>query len=122
MSIRPRNTLTFSRLNPNPLPLMPNTTNPTGVATAINPLDFSWTANLYEVGSPIRTQAREIAWLKEQADKRLEAAQEAHAQSMADLQISAGSLNRQISSLWTPEEIAAAKSGVMLANGMECQL
>ena len=85
-------------------------------------INLDWTSNLYEVGGPIRSGAREIAWRIEQNDKRLEDAKRLHAECLSDIQLSAAGIEREVAKLWTPEEIAAAKRGVMLANGMECVL
>lgn len=83
-------------------------------------INLDWTSNLYEVGAPIRDSAKEIAWQIEQADKRLEDAKKLHAEYMAGIKRRADDIEREVSRLWTPEEISAAKRGVMLANGMEC--
>jgi hypothetical protein len=88
-------------------------------ATEIN---LDWTANLYEVGAPIRDGVREIHWRIEQADARLEAEKRLHADSMAEIKRAAELIEREVAKLWTPEEIAAAKRGVMLAGGVECVL
>lgn len=85
-------------------------------------INMDWTANLYEVGAPIRDAARQIAWDIEDADKRLEAAKKLHAEQMAEIKRRAARLEAKVAELWTAEEIAAAKRGVMLANGMECAL
>lgn len=83
-------------------------------------INLDWTSNLYEVGGPIRDGAKEIAWQIEQADKRLEDAKRLHTECMAEIKRSADSIEREVAKLWTPEEIASAKRGVMLADGMEC--
>lgn len=73
--------------------------------------NFEWTTNLWEVGSPILSEAREIAWLIEQAAERLAVAKLAHAESLAIVQAKTATLEHKIASLWTPEEIAEAKAG-----------
>ena len=83
-------------------------------------INLNWTSNLYEVGAPIRDGAKEIGWQIEQADKRLEDAKKLHGEEMAQIQRTADRIEREVAKLWTPEEIAAAKRGVMLADGMEC--
>lgn len=90
-----------------------------GMKTKIN---LDWTANLYEVGGPIRDGAKEIAWQIERADKALADAKKLHAEQMAEIKRQAERIEAKVAELWTPEEIAAAKRGVMLANGMECAL
>ena len=82
-------------------------------------MNLDWTKNLYEVGTPIRDGAKEIAWQIEQANKRLEEAKQRHAESMAEIKRSAERIEREVARLWTPEEIAAAKRGMMLVDGKE---
>mgnify|MGYP001579850545 CR=1 FL=1 len=82
-------------------------------------INLDWTLNLYEVGGPICDGAKEIAWQIKQTDKRLEDAKRLHAECMAEIKRSADRIEREVAKRWTPEEIAAAKRGVMLADGME---
>lgn len=88
-----------------------------GMKTKIN---LDWTANLYEVGGPIRDGAKEIGWQVERADKALADAKKLHGEQMTEIKRQADRIEAKVSELWTAEEIAAAKRGVMLADGMEC--
>ena len=85
----------------------------------MNTPSLDWTKNLYEVGGPIRDGAKEIAWQIERANKELEDAKAAHRQAMAEIKRQADLIESKVSELWTPEEIAAAKRGMMLVDGKE---
>ena len=76
-------------------------------------MNLSWVENLYEVGSPIRDGARSIA-------RKMAFENERHAKCLSDIAEEAERIERDIARLWTQEEIAAAKRGVMLARGIEC--
>lgn len=78
-------------------------------------IDLSWVNNLWEVGAPIRDEAREIQWRQEQARERLELAKLEFEESMRCCELSANTLEARIKTLWSSEEIAAAKRGVILA-------
>lgn len=75
--------------------------------------DLSWTQFLPEAGSPIRDAVKEIVWRTEQADKALRDARRVHRQQMAEIQRQTTCLEQHIAKLWTPEEIIAAKRGVV---------
>lgn len=82
-------------------------------------INLDWTANLWEVGSPILNGVREIGWQIEYADEQLEKAKKIHAETMAGIQSSANRITMQVASLWKPKQIAAAKRGEMLVDENE---
>ena len=84
--------------------------------------DVSWVKNLWEVGSPIRGAAQSIQLQIADADKALETAKARHTESMANIANQAAAVEREVSSLWTPAEIDAAKRGLMLVDGREIQV
>lgn len=85
-------------------------------------VNLDWIKNLYELGAPIRDEAKEIGWRMEAAEKELENAKRIHRERMKEIARSAQQLERTIGGLWSTEEIEAAKRGVMLINGMEVSL
>jgi hypothetical protein len=82
-------------------------------------INLDWTKNLYEVGAPIRDGAEEIAWRVMQAENALADANARYRETMAEIKRAADRIEREVSRLWTADEIAAAKRGVMLVDGKE---
>lgn len=84
-------------------------------------LSVKWTANLWEVGAPVRDAAKRIEWAIEDADKALAEAKALHAEAMKAIAIDHAKLEQYVSTLWTAEEIDAAKRGKILIDGKEVE-
>jgi hypothetical protein len=79
-----------------------------------NQVNTKWVSNLYEAGAPIKDWAREITYRIERANAELAEAQARHAEAMQYVKSENAKLEKKIDSLWTAEEIAAAKRGEMV--------
>ena len=82
-------------------------------------IDLSWTKNLYEVGSAIRSSARSIQFRIEDAADRLEEAKKAHRQVLQQIRKDAKQLEDSVVEHWSAKEIDAAKRGFLLVDGKE---
>lgn len=81
--------------------------------------NLQWVANLWEVGSQIRSDAKSIEWEMQEADKALAGAKKLHAEQVRNIKRRSARLEEKIAKLWSPEEIDAAKRGVWLIDGEE---
>lgn len=77
-------------------------------------LNLAWAHNLYEIGSLLETDVRQIAQRAQAARVRCE-------QELTALLAEADVVEAQIALLWTPEEIAAARRGVTLIRDLEVE-
>ncbi len=73
--------------------------------------DMTWIASLYEVGSVITEAVRDADAIREQARLDMVEAKRIYQQRLKDAEAMDRATLKRVESLWTADEIAAAKMG-----------
>lgn len=82
-------------------------------------IDLAWIDNLAGVGTPILDFRQSIESELSDAAKALEQAKQDYVDALESVRNRSARLEKKIQSLWTPNEIQAAKNGCYLINGEE---
>ena len=80
---------------------------------------IDWVLNLLELGTPIRSRVMQAKSDLETAKERFRVAEAALREANDEFQREAGKIEAHVATLWTKEEIKAAKKGCFLINGVE---
>lgn len=83
---------------------------------------ITWVHNLYEVGTPIRNAAKGIEARQKEAVERLEKAKRLYEEEVAQLNAECDSLEKSCQAYWPRSEIAAAKQGYSVVDGVKIKV